>query len=249
MRKTTIIIASCIVALLLGYTGYRGYQVWKQNHWLGLAKGFAAKSDYRNVSLSLGQVLRANPNNLEACRMAAQLAESMRSPDAVIWRQRVVDLDPKSVEDQFALVQAAMLCNQLDVATNTLASMDDASKNTAGYHNLAGVIADQIGQTSSAEKHFNEAVRLEPNEMKWQLNLSTIRLHSTNSLDADEARIDLKRISLNSTNETWRIMAQRALIKDALSNKEMTAALAISKELVQPTNTYFADRLKRATFD
>ena len=75
MRKTTIIISICIVTLLLGYTGYRGYQVWKQNHWLTLARNFAAKSDYPNERLSLQQVLQVNPNNLDANRMLANLAE------------------------------------------------------------------------------------------------------------------------------------------------------------------------------
>jgi len=245
MRKITIIISICIVTLLLGYTGYRGYQVWKQNHWLALAKGFAAKSDYANEKLSLQQVLQANPKNLDANRMIANLAENMQSPLAVILRQRVVELDPKSVPDQMNLVQTALIFNNYNVATNTLASMDDATKNTAEYQNLAAVTANAMGNPSEAEKHFSEALRLEPSNTKWQLNLSTLRLHSTNSLDAAEARINLKRISLNTTNAIWRIMAQRALIADALRTSDLTTALTISKELVQPTNTFFGDRLIR----
>jgi len=166
MRKITIIISICIVTLLLGYTGYRGYQVWKQNHWLALAKGFAAKSDYANEKLSLQQVLQANPKNLDANRMIANLAENMQSPLAVILRQRVVELDPKSVPDQMNLVQTALIFNNYNVATNTLASMDDATKNTAEYQNLAAVTANAMGNPSEAEKHFSEALRLEPSNTK-----------------------------------------------------------------------------------
>lgn len=245
MRKTTVIISICIVTLLLGYTGYRGYQVWKQNHWLTLAKSFAAKGDLRNEMLSLQQVLRANPHNLEACRMAANLADTTHSPAALIFRQRVVELDPRSSEDRLALAQTAMIFNNYNVATNTLAGMDAASQNTGNYHNLAGLVAEGAGQFDEAERHFREAVRLDPVNPIPQLNLSKIRLHSSNSLDVAEARISLRRISLNQTNAIVRILAQRALIVDAVRYKDLGTALAISKELVQPTNVVFGDQLLR----
>lgn len=245
MRKTTILISSCIVTLLLGYTGYRGYQVWKQNHWLTLAKNFAAKSDIRNEMLSLQQVLRANPHNLEACRLAANLADAIHSPAALIFRQRVVELDPNSSADRLALVQTAMYSDDYSVATNTLADMDESSKKTADYHNLAGLVALGLGQISEAEMHFSEATRLEPINPIPQLNLSILRLHSTNSLDVAEARIILKRISLDSTNATMRVQAQRALTMDAVHFNDWGTALTLSKDLVQPTNTIFGDQLLR----
>jgi predicted Zn-dependent protease len=245
MRKTIIIISVCIVTLLLGYTGYRGYQVWKQNHWLTLAKNFAAKADYRNEMLSLQQVLRANPRNVEANRMQAEVATLLNSPVALLLRQRVVELDPKSVPDRMALVETALKYRNYDVATNTLAGLDEAAKRTADYHNLAAVVANALGRPAEAELHFSEAVRLEPTNIKWQLNLATVRLHSTNSLDAAEARINLKRISLNTTNAVWHAMAQHALIADAMRMKDLNTALMLSKELVQATNVPFGDRLIR----
>jgi hypothetical protein len=38
MRKIIIALSCCIVLLLLGYTSYRGYQVWKQSHGLTMPK-------------------------------------------------------------------------------------------------------------------------------------------------------------------------------------------------------------------
>ena len=46
MRKIIVILACCTIVLLLGFAGYRGYELWKQNHWLALAKGFAAKGGW-----------------------------------------------------------------------------------------------------------------------------------------------------------------------------------------------------------
>jgi predicted Zn-dependent protease len=245
MRKLIIAIACCIVLLLLGYAGHRGYQVWKQNHLMQMAKAFAAKPDINNELLCLQQVLRANPRNLEACRMMAALTEAARSPGALIWRQRVVELSPQSVEDRLALARAAMIFKDYTIATNTLNGLPESAKNTADYHNLAGVIAVSLGQTDDAAKHFSEAARLEPGNPVPQVNLAVVRLHGSNSLDMAEARIDLRRISQSATNASLRAQATRELVVDALRFKDNANALALSQELTQPTNTLFSDKLLR----
>ncbi len=169
MRKIIIAIACCIVLLLLGYAGYRGYKVWKEDHLMTMAKDFAGKSDIRNEVLSLQQALAVNPRNVEACRMMAGLTEAGRSPTALTWRQRVVDLNPQSTEDRLALAQTAMLFKDYNTATNTLNGLDEAAKKTAAYHNLAGVLAVSLGQPADAEMHFSEAARLEPSNPLPQL--------------------------------------------------------------------------------
>ena len=73
MRKTFIIIICCIAVLLAGYAGYRGYNVWKCSHLMSLAHQFLAKADGRNALLCVQQVLRADPHNLDATRVMAQL--------------------------------------------------------------------------------------------------------------------------------------------------------------------------------
>src|SRR6185369_16872292 len=88
MRKIFLATLCCTVVLLVTYTGYRSYKTWKQRHMLSLARSFIAKSDARNAALSLDQVLDANPRNVEACRLMAELTEATRSPNAVLWRSR-----------------------------------------------------------------------------------------------------------------------------------------------------------------
>jgi tetratricopeptide (TPR) repeat protein len=70
-------------------------------------------------------------------------------------------------------------------------------------------------------------------------------LHGSNALDQAEARIDLKRISMEATNFTVRCQATRELIGDALRFKNAATALALSQELTQPTNAFFSDKLLR----
>ena len=115
MRKL-IIYFSCLMAVLLaGYVGYRGYKVWKQKHGLEHGPRVLAKSDERNAVLSLQQVLRANPANLEANRLMARLSEAARSPAALIYWSRVVAINPKSTDDRLALAQTALVLPELRV--------------------------------------------------------------------------------------------------------------------------------------
>jgi Flp pilus assembly protein TadD len=245
MRKIIIVLSSCIVLLLLGYSSYRGYQVWKQSHGMSMARGYYAKGDMSNTILSLRQVLSANPRNIEACRMMAGLTEAARSRSALIWRQRVVELDPKSSEDRLSLAQTAIIYKDYPLATNALAGLPEADKKTAAYHNIAGTAALMGGQPDEAEAHFSESIRINPSNLIPQVNLAVVRLHRTNSLDMAEARISLQRIITTSTNTALCNQARRELINDAMRFNNISTALSLSKELAEQANPVFTDKLLR----
>jgi len=249
MNKNTskiIIGITCgTVVFLLGYTGYRTYQVWRQSHWLTMAGAFAAKSDGSNEIICLQQALQLNPQNVEACRLVAAMSAAAHSPDAVGWRQRILELQPKSLEDRLALVQTAVSFHDYLVASNALAGVDGVGQKTAIYHNAAGALACGVGRISEAEMHFTEAVRLEPDNPIPQMNLAVIRLHGTNSSSLAQARMDLKQISLNPTNSAIRSQAQRELVIDALRFGDASAILDVAKELAESPNATFSDMLLR----
>jgi predicted Zn-dependent protease len=244
MRKFIIITVSCCtVLLLLGYTGYRGYQVWKEKHWMSMAQEFLAKSDGRNAHLCLQQVLRFNYKNLEATRLMANLTEASRSSSALLWRERVLELNPDSLDDRLALIKTALVFGNYAVATNALADVPAADQNNASFQNLAGTVAIATGQRTAAEQYFSTAARIEPWNSAPVLNLSVVRLHGTNSLDMAEARLALKRVSLTSTNLDQRCLALRELVADAARFKQLEDALSYSQELLRQTNSIFRDRL------
>ena len=219
MRKMFIIVLCCVAVLLAGYAGYRGYKVWKNKHLMSLGHDFLAKSDRRNAVLSVQEVLRSDPTNLDATRMMAQLAEASRSPAALMWRSRVVELDPHSLEDRLALAQTALTMRDYATATNALEGVDAADKETAAYHNIAGTVAAAANQPDEAEAHFLEASRLEPQNPAPQLNLAVVRLHGTNALELAEARTALQRLASNPTNSDLRCQALRELTLDAMGHK------------------------------
>ena len=245
MRKIFIIILCCVAGLLSGYAGYRGYKVWKNKHLISVGREFLAKSDRRNAALSAEEVLRSDPKNLDAVRVMAVLAEAARSPSALVWRSRAVELAPHSLDDRLALAQAALTMRDLATATNTLEGVEPADRQTAAYHNVAGLVAAETGNFDQAEKDFLEVSRLEPQNPSPQLSLAIVRLHRTNKVELAEARAALHSLALNPTNSELRCKALRELTLDAMGYGNADTGLSLSKQLIQETNSTFTDRILR----
>jgi tetratricopeptide (TPR) repeat protein len=245
MRKLVIGILCVTALLLLGYSGYRSYRIWKQNHLMSMARHFAAESDLPNARLSLLELLRVNSRNIEASRLMADLAETDQSPVALSWRKRVVELNPHSSNDRLAFAAIAIKLRDLTSAANALAGIPEADKHTAAYHNIAGSLEAAANRFAAAEAHFLEAVQLEPQNHAPELSLAVLRLHDTNAAGMAEARNTLSRLGSNPTNSTLRCQAIRELTIDAIHHHQKDASLALSKRLAQETNSLFTDRLLR----
>jgi predicted Zn-dependent protease len=247
-KSKKILWSVVILGVLLiggGYGSYRGYKSMRQSKLIKQAHVYLAKPDHRKALLVLQRALRYNPRDLEACRMMAELHEANRSSAALMWRSRVVEFNPKSVDDRLALAKTATVFRDYATATNALEKIEPASRNTAAYHNVAGAAMAAANQLLQAEAHFLEASRLEPQNPSIQLNLAVVRLQRTNTQTLGEAREALQRISANPTNSLLRCQALRELIVDAMRHRQSDAALAWSQQLLGETNSAFRDRILR----
>jgi predicted Zn-dependent protease len=242
MRKIIIALLCCTILLLLGYSGYRAYGLWRQGHWMSLAKAYANNKDTANELLCLQQVLHSNPRNIEANRMMAQATSG---PAALPWWEKVVELDPNSFSDRLSLAQAATLCADYPTAANALDGVDPADKKTANYLDVAGELAIAANQPANAEADFAQASRVDPSNPASQFSLAFIELHGTNALDMAEARITLRRLSMDCTNVLVRNQSERELVYDALRSKDYNTALSFSKDLMEKPNAIFPDKLLR----
>jgi len=242
MRKLVIISLCGIALLLAGYASYRGYLVWKQDRFVKMAKGFIEEGDTDNARLSLMKALQMNLNDLEATRLMADLANSTQSPQAMMWRNRVVELDPASVDDRMALAQMALMQGNLLIATNTLAGIQEDRRDTFAYQSLAGSIAAAQQRTADAEAHFVEAARLDPTNPLPRLNLAVLQLQKTNTQEIAQARVTLQELSENPTVSR---QALNELIADAFRQENHEQAVALSARLIQQTNTTFRDTVTR----
>jgi Tfp pilus assembly protein PilF len=243
MRKLFIIIVGCTGLLLLGYVGYRSYKIWQQQHLLTMARMFFAANDPRNATLSLALVLRANPQNLEASRMMANIRDATHEPSALFWRNKVVELNPASLADRVALAQTAMTMKDLATANKALDGVSPSDKKTAIFQNTAGAVAAASNQPRVAVGYFQEAVRLEPQNPVPLLNLAILLLHSTNKLEFAQGKDSLQRLAANPTNSLLRCSALRELVGEDLRTSQNDTAVALSKQLLKETNATFGDKI------
>ena len=235
MRKRFLvfIFVVCIVAVA-GVLSYRGYKVWRHARLMRQTKEFLAKSDGRNALLCLQLALRSDPYDLEACRMMADFAELGRSPSALLWRQRVVDLEPDSITNRLLWARTALALGDVGSAQKALDTLDEPGRKTAAYHKTAGAVAVAASQLAEAARHFQEAVRLEPENASTRINLAVLQLQARDPVVAAGARAAL---------ESLRTEALRQLTVDAARRNEPASALSLVNELLRETNSVFADRL------
>ena len=242
-----LLVALVSVAVLLGggYVGYRAYRAARQAHLVSQARDYLAHQEYKKALLCLQRAIRANRNDVAACRLMAELAERSRSPAALIWRNRVVELDPGSLDDRLALAKTALMLRDYATATNALDGVDSAGRKTSDYQNLAGTVAIATGQFAEAESCFTEAAKLDPQNSVAQLNLAIVRIHSTNVSVVADARSTLESLRTNPTNSVLRCRALRELTADAMRNQQNYKALTFCDKLVGETNSVFRDQLLR----
>src|SRR5664280_2796552 len=127
-----IILLGCLGLWFLGRPAYRHYQ---EKRAIERAKQSMAKGDFRSANLSARQTLQANPLNLEACEIMADLAERSHSPAVLDWRRRIVEVAP-TIPNKLLLVSSALRVQAppYPLAAQTLDEIKDTAGGVAAYH-------------------------------------------------------------------------------------------------------------------
>jgi hypothetical protein len=231
----------CLVAFLaLSFGGYRGYEALRERHLARQTREFIAKGDYQSAVLVARRVLQLNQNNVAACRVMAEAAESANRGEALSWRQRVSALEPNVSENQIALTATALRFGQIGLAHKELDSVAPAARASVKYQELSGGLAIAEKQPVVAEGHFAAALQLEPGNTRLALNLAIIRLASTNVKTTEQARADL---TLLSEDPATRLESLRALASDALARKSQAEAQSWAAQLKSEKCSTFSDAL------
>ena len=240
-KKTLVVTSAVLVFLSIGgfWQGRPMYHKFKERRFLGLAHVFMQKGEDLKAMICARNVLAYNPKNVEASEILADLADRSKSPQAMIWRRRVVELDP-TPGNRIKLVDCALRYEPppFPLAAKTLEELTD--KETIPFHLLSARFAIQLNQLPQAEAHFEEAIRLDPTNELHQLNLAVLRLQSTNSARASSARATLENLR---THAGVGLEALRWLIGDSLNRKDLTSARELADELLSNPHSVFNDRL------
>lgn len=225
---------------LLGWGGYRGLVNWQQGQLVRQARAFLQKGDYRSAALSARQALQINVANLEACRIIAEMAELAGSTDAIYWRRRIVELEPSVSANRLEWARTALRFGEAETADRALLSIDAAGRETAAYHAVTAGLALTLKQPRLAESHFAEAVKRDPSNARYHLDLANVRLLSPDPKRLGEARKTLVQLL---DDPSLRASALRSLLADAVRADDEGKALPLARHLAADPNAQFEDWL------
>jgi len=243
--KKIIIGAALLLVLAAGlWIGGPIYRNSKQRQFLAQARDYLAKSDFTHAIFAARQTLAINPANVEANRVIAQIAENLRSDQAIAWRMKVVALEPGVLQNHLDLVRVALMLGATVRAQAALRDVPETNRNTSAYQQMAALTAIANDDVALAAAHFAQAARLDPDNKKIQFDLAVLNLQSREPKDVDAARVVLDRLR---ADPAWRVDALRHLATVSLRSKDYPKALEYTAELAADPNAAFEDRLMRLT--
>ncbi|MDP9100322.1 MAG: hypothetical protein M3N48_15220 [Verrucomicrobiota bacterium] len=182
-----------------------------------------------------------NPENVDAARLIAQIADRGGDKVALDWWRKVVAHPQHTTDDVLGLVRSALRVNDLATAERALSSFDDAGKQTAGYHAAYGRLAEIRKNPAEAESHWAQASAIAPDNLSYQFQLALIRLGSN---DSGKRQASLEVLERLRADPKQRAGATRALIIDGVAHREDVKRMqALAAELQGYSESTLADRI------
>ena len=218
------------------------YRAHKEKKFAAQASVALAKREHRQALLSAQQALVLNSNNLVACRVMADLADGSRSPHAMVWRRRIADIQP-SLENRIVFASCALRYEQppFPMTAQVLQEVGGQAQDFVPFHLVSAQLALRQNHIAEAEKHFEQAIRLEPTNDLHRLNLAVMRLESKDAAVSTAARKQLEQLQ---SSEQWAGHALRALIIHHTARKQFAEAQRYSVLLLRNRAASFGDHLE-----
>jgi predicted Zn-dependent protease len=236
------IIAVCGVLAFAG-TALLAYRLYKRSEPDLLVRGareLLAKNDYGGAILDARRALQINPANADACRIIASILEGIGNTEAIEWRRRVLRLAPDSLDDKLALAATALRLNQPLVAREALELISDREKRCVTYESTAGAVAIANEDFAAASRHYEEALRIDPNSESNRFNYANALLRSPTPGERESGLQILERLR---TSAKFGPLSLRALTTDLAAHNQLLDALKFSSELQSNPELQFSDKL------
>ena len=228
--------------LVLGKRVMRRYDRWDAKRSVERAKVYFENRDYKHAMLDARRALDVNPADVEATRILAKSVEAVGAPGAVQWRNRLDSIIPGDPENVLAWAKDAVKEGDLNTAERVLKTLKPADQANPLFHDLSASIAMGRRDRAGAEAGWEEAIRLDPKEERYQLSLAVVRMESTKPGIRAAAGDTLREMAGRTPKN---LGALRALIADAMRRREFETAKELTETLAAEPRAVFADKLIR----
>ena len=238
MRKLLLRLAILAVLGVVAAFGWREYRKFRQHRLVEQARELIGKKEYQNALDTAQRALALNPRDIGANRTLLELTEAAGSKEALYWHRVIAQLEPGVAANQLALADCALRHNEPALAEQTLAQIGGEGRKTAAFHDNSGRLLLFGNQTAEAEKHFAEAVKLEPANEAYQLHLAAAHMQAESAEVRNAARETIERYL---SHPKFGRVAARLLLDHFFRNKEWEKALSLSKQIQSAPDAVFGD--------
>ena len=240
-RRAAWLLVALVLAGLAAAGGWMAFTRWQQRDLARKAAEFLRKGDLLSACIAANRVLQKDPQNLPACRIAAQIAEIEHSPAAILWRQKIADLQPGADAPLIDLAVTATGFGETFIADSALAQVAEAQRKSPAWRQAATSLAIAESRHADAEALLNESLKLDPQNEAVHLSLAVIHLAMERPRDAVAAKETLERLA---KKPQFRQDAMRALLADARKRGDSARALEIASELRTGPGAKLGDDLR-----
>lgn len=218
------------------------WQRWNAGNQVRRAERLLAEKDGKHAVMTARGVLAVDPMNVGAIRIIAEAMEAAGIPEAAQWRSRLDTLDPGNPQNLLAWAADTLKAGDLPATERVLAMLAPASRENATYHGTAARLALAKRDNAAAERHWAEAMRLEPAQDGHRLASATLRIQSEDREARAGAAAMLTALGEKSPRN---LQAIRVLLNEAIRAEEWKQAEALSKTLAEDPGATFGDKLLR----
>jgi predicted Zn-dependent protease len=238
------VVVVILVAIFWG--GHDLYARWQERRLIRKAIYRIQHDDTVSAGLAARTVLEIKPDSVPAARIMAEVGEKTGSRVALDWRRRAVEFAPNSLEDRLAWARCALRFGELSTAENALSQVDENGKQTAGYHAVAGLLAQAKREPAVAISEWQKAVQLEPNETAYRLQLGIAEANSKDEQMHKEGKAMLQQLRADLKQ---RAEATRALIANGVARREDgSEVISLARELQDYPEATLSDKLSYLDF-
>jgi tetratricopeptide (TPR) repeat protein len=246
-KKAFLALLICAaLALLVGWFGSQFYRAEKQKRLRANAAEAIGKGAYQQAAFWVTAALNNQPNGIDENRLMGDLADAVKSPSVLAWRERVAELDPKSLANFLAWARSALEMNEPAIAWQALSRAPSSAIKDAGWQSMSAAVAAARNKPDEAEIHFEQAAKLEPQNPQNQVNLQSFRLFSADTNKAQKAK---EWLESHLKDEPTRVLVARALLQDALRRNDLEAGRRYKSVLESDSGSEIGDRLNCVEID
>lgn len=230
------------IALLiaLGWGGHEVFQRVQERRLMKQARVSFDKKDDRWASIAARRVVELNPKNAEAYRLMADAVERQGSNAAVDLRRQVAKLRSDSLEDALAFARTALKFGDVATAERALSGFETKAQASAVFHQMEAEIALARKDSATAKTQFTEALRLDPANKNYRLNLAVLQFQSAPESERERAMLELQQFM---EDPDLRKTAARALRDGALEQKDGRTGFETAQKLAGFPEADFRDRV------